>query len=52
MGATFASPQTEILELLERESISSYRPYRSFSTDGILLKSGDIAADIIITATD
>jgi cation diffusion facilitator CzcD-associated flavoprotein CzcO len=40
------------LELSGRNSINSYRSYRSFLTDGILLKSGKaLKADIIITAT-
>jgi cation diffusion facilitator CzcD-associated flavoprotein CzcO len=47
----FALPQMEIfLELSGRESINSYRSYRSFLTDGILLKSGKALTDII-TAT-
>jgi cation diffusion facilitator CzcD-associated flavoprotein CzcO len=43
----FASPQTEIfLELLEREHHVVTDHIDRFLTDGILLKSGRLAADI------
>jgi hypothetical protein len=39
------------LELSGKEHINSYRSYRSFLTDGILLKSGKALKADIITAT-
>jgi cation diffusion facilitator CzcD-associated flavoprotein CzcO len=51
MGTTFCIAEWRFLSYQERNSINSYRSYRSFFFDGILLKSGKALKADIITAT-